>query len=344
MSATLPTQMRAARFLGQGRIAIVEKPLGAPGPGEVVVKIHSCALCGSDRGAWDRGSAVTPGHEGSGTVVACGVNTTVPVGTRAALYLVAYCGACRMCRRGETGACLHKERMIGFTHDGAFADYAIVPERCVLPIDAAMDLDLANLLLDVLGTTLHAIRRSHLNVSHPAELSACVMGAGPIGLGSILALQAQGITRIAVVDVIPFRLAMAEEFGALTINASTANPVAVARAHFDGGPDLVIEATGNTRAQRQAIDMAAADGRVVVVGHSSQTLELRTSPDLIAQEKTLIGSEYFGVSEFAENLALVRTGRVEPLKVITHRFPLDQIQQAFEAFWAGETGKVMVYP
>jgi threonine dehydrogenase-like Zn-dependent dehydrogenase len=65
---------------------------------------------------------------------------------------------------------------------------------------------------------------------------------------------------------------------------------------------------------------------------------------LIAQEKALIGSEYFGVSEFAQNLALVRAGRVEPLKVITHRFPLDQIEGAFELFWAGETGKVMVYP
>jgi threonine dehydrogenase-like Zn-dependent dehydrogenase len=344
MNESLPNQMRAARFLGQGRIVLEEKPLPRPGRGEVVVKVHGCAICGSDRGAWDRGSAVTPGHEGSGTVVACGTNTTLPIGTRVALYLVAYCGTCRMCRRGETGACLHKERMIGFTHDGAYADYAVVPERCALPIDPAMDLDLANMLLDVLGTTLHALRRARLDMSDPSRLAACVMGAGPIGLGSILALQALGITRVAAVDLVPYRLDLAAAFGAQAVNASASDPVAAVRGLFDEGPDVVVEATGNPTAQRQAIDLVAADGRVMIVGHSNQVLELRTSPALIGQEKALIGSEYFGVSEFVENLELVRSGRVEPLKVITHRFPLDRIDEAFETFWAGATGKVMVYP
>src|SRR5258708_1839757 len=176
MKVSAPTTMRAARFLGEGRIELEMRPVPEPGPGEVLIHVHACATCGSDRRAWDFGSEVTPGHEGSGTVVAAGVGATLPVGTRGAVYLVAYCGECRMCRRGETGACSRKERMIGFTHDGAYADYMVAPERCVLAIDPGMHLDNANMLLDVLGTTFHAIRRSRVA---PEEMrAACIMGAG----------------------------------------------------------------------------------------------------------------------------------------------------------------------
>ena len=116
-------------------------------------------------------------------MVAAGRGTSLPIGTRGAVYLVAYCGACRMCRRGETGACLRKERMIGFTHDGAYAEYMVVPERCVLAIGPEIHLDNAIMLLDVLGTTFHAIRRSRLA---PEQIGAvCIMGAGPIGQGIV---------------------------------------------------------------------------------------------------------------------------------------------------------------
>lgn len=90
--------------------------------------------------------------------------------------------------------------------------------------------------------------------------------------------------------------------------------------------------------------MVAAGGIVVIVGHSGGTLELRTSRDLIAQQKGLLGSEYFGVAEFAENLRLVREGRLDPMPVITHRFGLDAIEEAFRLFWSGQTGKVLVCP
>ena len=342
MNESTPETMRAARFLGQGRIAIEERPVPRPGPGEVLLRVHACAICGSDHGSWERGARVTPGHEGSGTVVAVGQDVTMPVGTRGAVYLVAYCGNCRMCRRGETGACLRKERMIGFSHDGAYADYLLAPERCVLPIDDQMDLDLANMLLDVIGTTAHALRRTRLT---PTELNAaCVMGAGPIGLGAIVTLRGMGINRIIAVDLNPYRLELAARLGAESVDGRDTDVVGWVRERLPDGPDLVIEASGHPIAQRQAIDMVAADGPVVIVGHSGQALELRTSHDLIAQEKYLIGSEYFGVGEFAENMRLVREGRIDPRPVITHRFDLDAIEDAFRLFWSGQTGKVLVCP
>ncbi|HWE64948.1 MAG TPA: alcohol dehydrogenase catalytic domain-containing protein [Chloroflexota bacterium] len=342
MSNTVPQSMRAARFLGEGRIAIERRPVPQPGPGEVLVRVHACATCGSDRHAWEHGSPIVPGHEGSGTVVAAGPGATLPLGTRGAVYLVAYCGDCRMCRRGETGACLRKERMIGFTHDGAYAEYLVAPERCVLPIDPEMHLDNANMLLDVLGTTLHAIRRSRIM---PEQMTAvCIMGAGPIGQGAIIALRGMGVPAIYAVDINPFRLERAAQLGAQPIDGREGDVVARMRTLVPDGPDFVLEATGNGVAQRQAIDMVAADGPVVVVGHSRHAFEVRSSTDLIAQEKMLIGSEYFGVAEFPQNLALVREGRVDPLPVITHRMSLDAIEEAFRLFWSGMTGKVLVCP
>ena len=275
-------------------------------------------------------------------MVAVGQETKLPLGTRGAVYLVGYCGECRMCRRGETGACLQKERMIGFTHDGAYAEYMVAPERCVLAIDDHMHLDNANMLLDVLGTTFHAIRRTRLD---PAEMRAvCVMGAGPIGQGAIIALRGLGVSTIYAVDVNPVRLAMAARLGAKTLDGREGDVVQRVRALVPDGPDFVLEATGNRVAQRQAIDMVAADGPVIIVGHSQEPFEVRSSVDLIAQEKMLIGSEYFGVHEFAQNLALLREGRVDPLPVITHRMPLDQIEEAFRLYWSGTTGKVLVCP
>jgi threonine 3-dehydrogenase len=247
-----------------------------------------------------------------------------------------------MCRRGETGACLQKERMIGFTHDGAYADYMVVPERCLLPIDPGMHLDNANMLLDVLGTTLHAIRRSRVA---PEDMRAvCVMGAGPIGQGAIIALRGLGVSNIFAVDINAYRLEMAGRLGATVIDGREGDVVARIRALIPDGPDFVLEATGNQVAQRQAIDMVAADAPVVVVGHSPDPFEVRSSVDLIAQEKLLIGSEYFGVAEFSQNLALIRAGHIDPLPVITHHVSLDKIEDAFKLFWSGMTGKVLVCP
>src|SRR5258708_3120516 len=133
-----------------------------------------------------------------------------------------------MCRRGETGACLQKERMIGFTHDGAYAEYLAVPERCVLPIDPELHLDNANMLLDVLGTTFDAVRGSRLTVDQIGAV--CVMGAGPIGQGAIIALLGLGVSNVYAVDVNPFRLAMAARLGAQVLDGREGDVVRRIRA------------------------------------------------------------------------------------------------------------------
>ena len=333
--------MRRAVFQGEGRISVEEAPEPEPGPGELLVEVHACALCGSDRRVWERGSATTPGHEIAGTVVGTGPGTTTPHGRRGAVFLVAYCGACAMCRSGGRGACLAKRGMIGFDRDGGFADFVAVPERCFLAVDDRLGLDAAALLLDATGTAMHALRRADALAAPPP--AALVMGAGPVGLGCLLALRAAGVPTVLAVDVAPFRLAFAERLGARPVTGGD-GAVAAVRALLPDGPPLVIEASGNPAAQRQALDLLAAGGTMVVVGHSRAPLEVWTSRDLIAAERTILGSEYFDPGEFGPNQDLVLAGALDPAALVTHRLPLADIEEAYRLFWGGETGKVLLYP
>jgi len=333
--------MKRAVFHGEGRITVEEAPVPTPGPGELLVRVQACALCGSDRGAWEKGCAATPGHEIAGEIVGAGPGATPPLGSRGAVFLVAYCGECARCSAGSRGACLRKAGMIGFDRDGGFAEYVAVPERCFLPLDPALSWEDGVMLLDVTGTPMHALRRAGaLDAPPPAAL---VMGAGPVGIGAIVALGGAGVPRVLAVDLAPFRLAFAQRLGAEVIEGGEAAGEAV-RERLPDGPPLVIEASGSPQGQRQALVLLAPGGTLVLVGHSRKPLEVWGSRDLIAQERTVLGSEYFDDREFASNQRLILEGRLEPSRVITHRLPLDRIEEAYKLFWGGETGKVLVYP
>ena len=188
---------------------------------------------------------------------------------------------------------------------------------------------------------MHALRLAGALATPPP--SALVMGTGPVGLGCLLALRAAGVVDVVAVDVAPFRLAFAERLGARAVAGGDVAVAAIGDLLPDGAP-LVIEASGKPAAQRQALDLLAPGGRMVVVGHSRAPVELWASRDLIQQEKTILGSEYFDPDEFVPNQRLVLEGRLEPARLVTHRLPLAGIAEAYRLFWAGETGKVLVYP
>lgn len=333
--------MRRACFRGEGRIEIESAPVPVPRAGELLVRVHACALCGSDRELWARGCDITPGHETAGTVAARGTGTSIPIGTPGAVFLVGFCGECGRCTDGSRGACVRKEFMLGFTRDGGFAQYVTVPERCFLPLDPRLQLDIAVLLLDVVGTAMHALRRAGA-VPEPPE-SAVVMGGGPVGLGCVLALRAVRVSRVVVVELQPFRLDLARALGAEAVPADGGTVNAV-RGAVSGDIPLVLEASGHPTAQRQAIELTSPGGRTVVIGHSREPLQLSISRDLIQFERTLLGSEYFDTREHPANQQLILAGELDPMPVITHRMTLEEIEPAYRRFWGGSTGKVLIYP
>jgi threonine 3-dehydrogenase len=333
--------MRAARFVGHRRVEISEVPIPRVGTGEVLVRVDSCALCGSDRTGWVNGSSVTPGHETSGTVVAVGEGVAdLRPGTRGVIFLVDACGACRSCRAGSPNRCLDKRATYGFTAPGGLAEYVAVDTGCFLPVADDVPLDVATALLDLLGTTSHALR----SAGRRPLGSVVVIGCGPIGLGTIVMARSMGAASVIAVDVVRERLDLAATVGASPIDASDVVVVDTIRDAVPEGVDVVVEAAGSAETQRQALDVVGAGGVVLVVAHSAERLELRTSADLIQREVSIVGCEYFRPDEFADNQELLRSGSIDPRPLLTHRFPLERADEACETFFAASSGKVLVRP
>lgn len=332
--------MMAARFSGKGQISLEERPIPRPGPKEVLIQVDSCALCGTDRGAFEKGSGVTPGHEISGTVAAVGEGVDQSlIGTSGVVYLVDFCGTCVCCQIGRTNMCLNKQAMYGFTADGGYAEFVAVKAKCYLRTPPELSLDKATALLDLLGTSGHAFRR----VSRDAR-SIAVIGCGPIGIGAIAVARALGAEMIFAIDISPYRLELAERLGATTVNARNGDSVKTCLERLPAGFDVVVEAAGSTSTQQQAISLVSAGGTVAFVAHNHAPLPVDTLGQLIKYEKTLLGSEYFPIEEFDDNLSLLESGLIPTDQLLTHRYSLMEIDDAFAVFLSGESGKVLVRP
>jgi threonine dehydrogenase-like Zn-dependent dehydrogenase len=339
-----PRTARSPRFLGEGRIGSWERPVPIPGPGELLIDVRANAICGTDRGLWERGASVTPGHEAAGVVAVAGTSTITPRGTLGVVYLMDFCGNCRSCTAGFTNQCLAKRADMGFTHDGGYGPYVLVHETNFFPVDASMDPAEATLLLDVMGTTGHAIRRARLVRADVTSL--LVGGAGPIGLGVVAMsrlLLGENVP-VLIADVQPERLALAERLGAQAIDVRTTPVAAALRANgFGTGADAAIDTTGAAQLRDALLAGLAPRGVLVCVGHG-QRLDLDVSVDLIAPERAVLGSEYFPFDDLRGNLELLRDHREELGMIVTHRFSRANIADAFATFFSGSAAKVVIVP
>ena len=337
----IPEVMTVPKFEGGGIISFHEKEVPVPGPGQLLLQVGANALCGSERGQFYQGSDVTPGHEGAGIVAAAGPDTRTPVGTAGAVFLMDYCGDCRSCALGFTNQCLAKRADYGFNVDGGFGAYELVNENVFFAVDDDMTPTEATLLLDIMGTNGHGVRRAQL-VRKDIE-SALVTGAGPIGLGMLAMLKVMlGFeTPVLISDVRPYRLALAERMGGLPVNVAEMSLQDGLKRHGLSEVDAGFDTSGVGSARRGALDCLSQRGVLVCIGHG-QGLELTVSPDLIGPERAVIGSEYFCYNELPANLAHLRAHRDYLMQIITHRLPLSDIQLAFELFFAGDTGKVVI--
>ena len=327
----LPPTMPVPQFVGGGRITLGERPVPTPGPGQLLVQVKANALCGSERGQFHGGSSVTPGHEAAGIVAEAGPDTRTPVGSPGVIFLMDFCGMCRSCRLGFTNQCEAKRADMGFTHDGGYGPYALVHESIFFPVTPDVSLTEATLLLDIMGTGGHALARAQ--AVRPDIESLLVTGAGPIGLGVLATakLLLGPDLPVFITDTVPYRLALAETLGGIPLLLPAHLPTV----------DTAIDTSGREAARRSAVDALGKRGVLVCVGHG-QGLTLDVSPDLIAAERAVLGSEYFRYDELPANLERLRAHREYLVPIITHRFPVGEIQTALETFFGGQTGKVVI--
>jgi threonine 3-dehydrogenase len=343
MPQTIPETMTVPRFVGDSKIIFAQQPVPRPGPGQLLIQVKCNALCGSDRKQFLYGTDIIPGHEASGIVIDAGPDTKTPVGTPGVIFLMDTCGECDNCTKGYTNQCSNKRADMGFNKDGGYVPYELISERIFFKIDENIPLTEATLLLDIMGTTSHAIRRGQLVRKDIS--SVLVAGAGPIGLGVLAMCKIILGKHVPVIisDVVPYRLELAKKLGGLPVNLKETSLADGLRAHGFTSADVAFDTSGKTVARQDSISVLSQRGVLVCIGHGEE-IHLNVSDDLITPERAVLASEYFTFEEIAGNLEYLRIKENQDYlkQIITHRFGVEDIQHAYELFFKGDTGKVVI--
>jgi len=322
------TTSRRARFLGEGRISFEDVALLPPAPGDVRVRVHVCALCGSDKRLLASGSAVVPGHEIAGVVDAVGDRVAAQVGERVLAYIPVFCGECDQCRRGQTNRCLQLKDLIGWQRDGGYAEHVDLPARCVLPVPHDIPLDVAVLGLDTVGTAAHGLRMA-LSTQELGVRDLAVIGCGPLGLGVIAVAAAMDLPKPTVYDPHPDRLATAVTLGGRPLEDLEQLNQA----------DVVVEASGAEQARETAQRLVRPGGAVLALGESNHPYSMATTPRWRRTDCFTVRSFYFPLTEVDQNWDLLRAKGAALRDQLCVPTLLNDLPSAFQQFLAGDSLK-----
>lgn len=318
--------MRVAVLKGPHDLVVEERPAPQAGPGQVLVRVQSVGVCGSDTHYYDHGrigrfvveSPLVLGHEASGEVVGLGPGVTgLHTGQRVSIEPGVPDLTCPQCLAGRYNLCPQMRFFATPPIDGAFAELVVVHEAFAHPVPDSMGDDAAA-LLEPLSVGIWACRKGRVT----AGSRVLITGAGPIGLVSVQTALAFGATEVVVSDVNPVRLALARELGATeVVDARTSSVTDLPRP-----PDVLLECSGFPPAIGEGIRALAPAGRAVLVGMGGDEIPLPLS---VVQEREL---ELTGTFRYANTwptaIALVTAGRVDLDRLVTGTFRLDQVADA----------------
>ena len=335
---------------GVGNMTVGEVPIPAPGPGEALVRIAKSGMCGTEILVHDdlyRGRKrpmpfpLIVGHEASGELVDLGPGTEgFKPGTRIGIEAVSGCGRCFHCMRGNYNLCPDWHH-IGLTRAGTFAEFVVVPASSVFPLPEEVSFESAA-FLEPLATVAHTLERTRPTPGQPAA----IIGPGALGLLHLLVLQSAGLCPIVVFGRRgdEKRLELARTLGADAAIVADRKEAQEHAARFtDGiGMGLVIEAAGSPEAVQTALDVVSGQGTVVTLGIVRST-EIDA---LTIMRKNLV---WMGVvaavrRHFAEAIRLIRTGKVQPERLITHRMRLADALSGVAVLRRCEAVKIMFAP
>lgn len=324
--------MRAAIYYGPGDIRVEDVIKPKIGPGEILVEMWACGLCGSDLMEWylqDRAPLVL-GHEPTGVVAEVGPGVEgFKVGDRVFAHHHVACLNCHYCRHGDYTLCeSFRETNLD---PGGFSEFFRVPRENLLidtlKIPEELSFEEAT-LIEPTACCIKGLKKASLQAGD----SLAIVGAGPTGLILLELAKAFGAGDIFITDLIDYRLKAAESLGAtLTVNPSKENPVKAMRECTGGrGADIVIVTAPNLKALETGLDLCRRGGTLCVFAPTPADVYLRLSPNRIFfSEIRVVGSYSTSHIETRMALDLMRSRRVEVERLISHRFPLEEIEEAF---------------
>ncbi|MYD09868.1 MAG: alcohol dehydrogenase catalytic domain-containing protein [Chloroflexi bacterium] len=315
-------------------------------PGQVLIKVAACGICGTDLHVYKGMPAAWPvpgirGHEFAGTVLAWADDVKgFQAGDRVVVQPLVYCRQCRYCRSGQTNLCANLY-LIGGERPGGFAERAVVPASALFKIPASLSLKRAA-LAETLATTVHAFEQNLSGILR----SVAILGAGAQGLFAVQLARLAGAKLIAVSETVPHRLAVAKQTGAThTVNAGQEDIVEAVLALTDGeGVDLAIEAAGKAITRQQATQLLRPGGTAIFLALGAEPTPIDFMA-LVPRELHLRGTQCYTDADFALAIELLASGeiRVDPL---ISAMPLDKGSEAFEMLASnpGDLIKVILEP
>ncbi|HEY3768054.1 MAG TPA: zinc-dependent dehydrogenase [Candidatus Angelobacter sp.] len=332
----IPKTMQAAVYHGKDDVRLETVPVPEIGAGELLVRIHSCGICGTDLKKISTGSHSAPrifGHEMSGQVVAMGAGVSnFNVGDRVMVFHHIPCGECYYCQKKVFAQCQVYKKVgatAGFeASGGGFAEYIRVMDwivrKGVVKIPDQVSYEQAS-FIEPVNTCLKAVESMQLQ----ADETVLVIGQGPIGIILAALAKRTGAT-VVTSDLYPQRLKISESYGLQhNVNAGEADPAARVRELTDGrGADAVILATAGNSLIKPAMDAVRPGGKVMLFAQTQRS-EVAIDPSAVCMdEKTLMGSYSASVDLQDENVQLVFSGEIDFARLISHRFPLVQSVEA----------------
>lgn len=343
--------MKALVLRQYKQLDLLDVPKPEPAPGEIVVRVRACGICGSDVHGFDgsTGRRIPPiimGHEASGEVASAGSGVSrFKEGDRVTFDSMVSCGECHYCRKGFFNLC-DRRQVLGvscgeFRRDGAFAEYVAVPERIAVHLPPSVSFEHAA-MIEPISVALHAVNITPVQVGD----TGLVIGAGMIGLLTLQTLRLAGATRIFVSDIDDARLKLARDLGAdETFNPRTTDIKQEILARTNGrGVDVAMEAVGATEPIQTAIACVRKGGTVTLIGNITPNIDLPLQP-VVTREIRLQGS-CASSNDYPACVDLLARGAVRVDPVITATAPLDQGQQWFERLYAHEPNllKIILRP
>jgi 2-desacetyl-2-hydroxyethyl bacteriochlorophyllide A dehydrogenase len=323
--------MKAAVLAQVNKIEVTDIPVPKPAADEVVIKVKTCGMCGTDlklyTGQYTARVPVVPGHEYSGEIVEAGKNVrNLRPGQRVVSDPNESCGKCYWCRNQQPCFC-NDLAAYGVLRDGGFAEYCTATEKGVYPIPEGVDDEVAA-FAEPVSCVVHAADR----INYRTGETVAILGGGPLGQIHLQFALNSGASKVVLVDPHQSRRDLATKFGAHTVIDPKENNVKEQVLEQTGGlgADVVIEAVGRKHTIEESFRLAKRGGRVVIFGFAPETEKAVFSPfDVLSRELTILGA-WVNPYSYSRALDVLSSGRIDVRPLISHRLKLDNILQGYE--------------
>ncbi len=345
--------MQGVVFTGGRELELMSFPDPTPGPGEVVLEMKASGMCGSDLHQYRRPKGVKEsvgglpanpdpviaGHEPCGIVAAVGPGVTAAdatVGARVMVHHYQGCAHCEHCRSGWQQLCQQVPvKVYGNNAHGGHAKYLKVPANTLVALPDELSFEAGAAISCGTGTAWGALRRMNLSGND----TIAIFGQGPVGLSGTQLAKAMG-ARVIALDISPERLARAKEFGAdEVVNSRSNDPVAAIKDLTHGrGADCTLDTSSAPEGRIAAIRSAKVWGTMCFVGERNN-VTIDVSPDILRKQLTMIGSWTFSVIGQAECARFIVERNIAVDQLFTHRWKLEQAEEAYRLFDQQTTGK-----